>query len=229
MTKISVQSHDGGTFEAYCAMPPSGTGPGLILLQEAFGVTQFLRDAADRYAAQGYIVLAPDMYWRIEPGVELTDADFNRAMEMIGQFDSELADEDMRSTVKALRAIPGFSGGVGAVGYCLGGRLAAAAASHGDVDCAIVYYGVGVVGYLDGLDKAGVPVSFHYGTGDKHCEPEIEPIRALVERHETMDLALYEGADHAFANQYRKLFDADAAALAESRALAKLASVIGPK
>lgn len=226
MTMVSIPSHDGKSFNAYCALPSSGSGPGLVLLQEAFGVTAFLRDAADRYAEQGYVVLVPDLYWRIEPGVELTDADFPRVMELIGQFDFGLAAQDVRSTIAALRALPGHSGGVGAVGYCLGGRIAAAAAGHGDVDCAVVYYGVRVVEHLAELESAGVPVSFHYGTADSHCAAEIEPLRALAARHETMEFSLYEGADHAFANQYRPFYNAEAAVLAEHRSLASLAAVL---
>lgn len=226
---IDISSDDGGIFKAYCALPPGGKGPGLVLLQEAFGVTQFLRDMADRYAEDGYVVLAPDLYWRIEPGVELTDADFERAMALYQQFDPELAARDVRATIAGLRALPEHEGGVGTVGYCLGGRLAAIAAARGDVDCAVAYYGVSVVDHLAELENVTVPLGFHYGSEDQHCAAEVGPVKELVDRHPSMSLWTYPGTDHAFANPHRAFYDHNAAELAYIRTLAILRPTLGPR
>src|ERR1700710_85860 len=141
---ISVTAGDGGSFKAYLAVPEGGSGPGIVLLQEIFGVHQYMRAVADSYAEEGYVVLAPDLFWRLEPGVELTEAQFDRAFQLYGKFDVPKAVEDIAATVKALRALPECTGRIAALGFCLGGKLAYLAAAHAGVDCAVSYYGVAI-------------------------------------------------------------------------------------
>ncbi|GAA1403493.1 dienelactone hydrolase family protein [Pseudonocardia kongjuensis] len=226
--QVEITSADGGVFRAYLATPESGSGPGLVLLQEAFGVTAFMRADADRYAAEGYVVAVPDLYWRLEPGVELTDADFEHAMGLYQRFDIDRAVEDVGATVAALRDRPEHTGGVGVVGYCLGGRLAVLAAARTGVDCAVGYYGVGIDGHLDELEKVSVPLALHYGSEDSHCGHEVDAVRAVVDRHENLSLHVYQGADHAFANDTRPYFDAAATELAFTRTLAVVRGTLGP-
>src|SRR5205807_1281690 len=106
----------------------------------------YIRSVADYYAEEGYTVLAPDLFWRIEPGVELgfAGADREKAFELYGKFDVECSVEDIAATVSALRALPECKGKVGALGFCLGGLLAYLAAANAGVDCAVSYYGVGI-------------------------------------------------------------------------------------
>jgi len=230
MENVSIKAEDGGEFGAYLALPPGQTGPGLILLQEAFGVTPYMRRMADRYAEEGYVVLVPDLYWRIQPGVELTDADFDRAMELYQQFDANLAVEDIKATVAALRAMSQHSGGVGVVGYCLGGTLAALTAARSDIDCAVSYYGVGIADCLGELEALKTPISFHYGTSDQQCQPEFEAMQAFADRHgDNVSVHMYQEADHAFANDERPFHDPGATELAFTRALTLIRSAIGPK
>ena len=117
-------------------MPASGSGPGLVLCQEIFGLNGFVRQTAERLAEEGYVVLAPDLFWRQQPGIELTDGpdDMPRAFALYQGFDEDLGVRDIGSAVAALRALPEFKGGVGALGYCLGGKLAYLAACRCDVD-----------------------------------------------------------------------------------------------
>ncbi|MDB5408255.1 MAG: Carboxymethylenebutenolidase, partial [Rhodospirillales bacterium] len=146
---ITVAANDGGAFRAYLATPESGSGPGIVLLQEIFGINQYMRDVADSYAEEGYVVLAPDLFWRLEPDVELNETQFEKAFALYGKFDVAKSVEDITATVAALRALPSCQGKVGALGFCLGGKLAYLAAAHSGVDCAVSYYGVAIDEQLD--------------------------------------------------------------------------------
>src|SRR5215210_7084515 len=144
---ITITSSDGGEFAAYLAQPAGGPGPGLVLLQEIFGVNQVMRDIADWYAARGFVVVCPDLFWRQAPGVELTDqtdADWQRAFALYQGLDEAQAVADAAAALTALRVHPACNGKVGAVGFCLGGKLAYLLAVRADPDCAVGYYGVGL-------------------------------------------------------------------------------------
>src|SRR3979409_2711625 len=123
---IDVGAADGGSFKGYLTVPASGSGPGILLLQEIFGVNSSMREVADYYAEEGYVVLAPDLFWRLQPGVDLgyTGADYDQARAFAQRFDARQAVSDIAATVPALRALPECQGKVGALGFCLGGRLA---------------------------------------------------------------------------------------------------------
>src|SRR5690349_25161784 len=117
---IDVAAADGGRFKAYLATPAKGSGPGLLLIQEIFGVNQHMRDVADLYAEEGYVVLCPDLFWRIEPGVELgqSEADWQRAFGFYQKFDVAKGVDDISATVSALRGLKSCEGKVGAIGFC---------------------------------------------------------------------------------------------------------------
>src|SRR5216683_1857734 len=114
---IAIKSHDGGTFGAYMALPSAGSGPGLVVLQEIFGVNGHLRAVADRWAEEGYVVLAPDLFWRLKPGVELgfSPEDVQTAREYGQRFDDENGVRDIGATIAALKSEPAFTGKVGAM------------------------------------------------------------------------------------------------------------------
>src|SRR5688572_10715199 len=141
---IDIPAGDGTqTFRGYLALPASGRGPGIVLCQEIFGINDYVREVADLYAEEGYVVLAPDLFWRMEPGVELgySPEDWQRAFGFFQKFDIEAGVADVTASVKALRAHPACTGKVGALGFCLGGKLAYLAAAHSGVDAAVGYYG----------------------------------------------------------------------------------------
>src|ERR1041384_6336142 len=149
---ITIQAFDGGGFAAYLAVPASGTGPGIVLVQETFGVNDVMRNIADHYARLGFVVLCPDLFWRQEPGIQLTDkteAGWKRAFELYQGLDEAKAVEDAASAMKILRAHPACTGKVGAVGFCLGGKLAYLIATRFDPDASVGYYGVGIENALD--------------------------------------------------------------------------------
>ena len=143
---IDITAADGKRFSGYLSLPESGRGPGLILLQEIFGVNAAIRGAADLFAAEGYVVLAPDLFFRLEPGVELgyEGADRQKAMSLLKRFDINQAIADIGAGLHTLKARPECNGKVGVIGYCLGGRLAYLSAARLPVEAAVAYYGGGI-------------------------------------------------------------------------------------
>ncbi|MEE9195619.1 MAG: dienelactone hydrolase family protein, partial [Alphaproteobacteria bacterium] len=123
--RISVQAKDGGEFSGYLALPEGGTGPGIVVAQEIFGVNQVMRLVADRFAEEGYVVLVPDLFWRLEPDIDLgySEEEWQRAFELFQAFDIDLGVEDMGAALAALAALPECTDGPAVLGYCLGGNL----------------------------------------------------------------------------------------------------------
>lgn len=228
---VTLTAADGGSFAAYLSLPGSGSGPGIVLLQEIFGVNANMRAVADSYAEEGYVVLAPDLFWRLEPGVELGfgDADMQKALSLNKRFDVAKAVEDIAATVAALRGMAACTGQVGALGFCLGGRLAVLAAARCGVDGAVGYYGVGIEGVLDEAAGIAVPLALHFGAEDSHVPPEaLAQIAARLSGRSGIEVHVYPGAGHGFAAPGRDAFDKPAAMMAHSRSIALFRRVMGP-
>lgn len=218
---IDIQANDGGKFSAYLAEPASGKGPGLIVIQEIFGVNEPMRTLCDQYAEQGYVAACPDLFWRQEPGIQLTDkeqAHWDRAFELYKGFDVDVGIKDIAATIGALHDLDSVTGPVGAVGYCLGGLLAYLTATRTDVDAAVGYYGVGIDGYLDEAETIAGHLMLHVaeedGFVDKAVQQRMHDALDLLPNIEIHD---YAGADHAFARPDGTHFSAKAAELANSR------------
>jgi carboxymethylenebutenolidase len=228
---ITVKAKDGGSFKAYLATPEKGSGPGIVLLQEIFGINAYIRGVADYYAEEGYVVLAPDLFWRIEPGIELgfTDADRQKAFAYREKFDVDKSVEDIGATVAALKALPECKGKIGAIGFCLGGLLAYLSAARLGVDCAVSYYGVGIEKVLKEAGKIKCPMVFHIAEKDKWTPPEVVDAikKAFAERPE-IEIYVYPGVDHAFSRKGGANFDKPAAMMAHSRSIALFRKVLGP-
>jgi carboxymethylenebutenolidase len=230
-TAIKIRARDGGEFSAYVARPAAKTAPCIVVLQEIFGVNEYIRDVADRLAEEGYIAVAPDLFWRFSPGIELGygEADMQKAFGYYQKFDTDKAAEDIRATVDAARKLPGANGKVGAVGFCLGGKLAYLAATRAGVDAAVAYYGVGIEQNLGEAKQAKCPIAFHFGATDKFVPPEaIAKIREAFAGSGTAEFYVYPGCDHAFAAPMRPSFDKPAAMMAYSRSLGTLRRALGP-
>lgn len=228
---IQISADNGAAFSAYLAKPKQGSGPGLVLLQEIFGVNGYMKSMADRFAEEGYVVLVPDLFWRMKPHVDLGygEEDFAAALDYNERLDLTLAVQDVASTIKALRALPQQAGKVGALGYCLGGKLAMLAAARTDVDCAASYYGVGLDAFLQEVPSIQCPMVFHFAGNDALCPPATrEKIQAALRANPRIEQYLYAGCDHAFATPEREHFDKPAAMMAYSRTLAMLRKVLGP-
>jgi len=216
-------------FAGYLALPPGGRGPGLVLWQEIFGVNEHIRAVAEQYALDGFVVLAPDTFWRQSPRVELgyVGADRERAMALMQAYTAEQALADIGTAVQALRARPEVTGRVGSLGYCMGGRLAYLAAATAGVDAAVAFYGGGIQGQLDHSAAITCPLQFHYAGHDDHIPPEaVARVRAAL-AGKAAEFHLYPGALHGFNCWARASYHAPSAALSHGRALVFLASVLG--
>ncbi|HEX4904289.1 MAG TPA: dienelactone hydrolase family protein, partial [Acidimicrobiales bacterium] len=163
MTYVTID----GKFDAYLAMPESGSGPGMLLFQEIFGINDNIRGLCDKLAGEGYVTLAPDMFWRIEPRFERKDeSGFADAIAMVQQLDLVKAIDDIKATHAHLKAMPECTGKVGATGFCLGGALAFAAGTQSKVDASVPYYGSAINDMLDQVGELDCPTMFHYGNND---------------------------------------------------------------
>ena len=220
-TEITISAADGGDFMGYLATPESGSGPGVVVIQEIFGVNDVMRSITDSFAEAGYLALCPDIFWRQEPGIQLSDQteeEWARAFEFFNGFDLEKGVQDLDSTIKTLRGMDGCSGKVGAVGFCLGGRLAYLTATRTKADAAVGYYGIMLTEHMD--ETLSAPVLLHMATEDEFCPKEQQAeIRAALEGNDKATIYVYEGQDHAFARVGGKHFDQAYAYAARERTL----------
>ncbi|MBV8619967.1 MAG: dienelactone hydrolase family protein [Curvibacter sp.] len=229
---IEIESRDGrGRFAAYLSLPPGGKGPGLVLAQEIFGVNATMREVADYYAEEGYVVLVPDLFWRQSPGVQLgySPEDWQRAFTLYQGFDEAAGVQDIQASLNALRACPEFVGQAGVLGFCLGGKLAYLAACRTDAAVAIGYYGVGIEKALDEADRIQARLLLHVAENDGFCPPEAR--QAILERlggRPGIELYVYPGVDHAFARRGGEHFHKPSALMAHQRSVAALKAAIGP-
>ncbi len=220
---ITINAFDGGEFDAYLALPTSQRGPGIVLLQEIFGVNQDMRSIADWYAARGFVVLCPDLFWRQQPGIQLTDqtnAEWARAFELYKGLDEAKAVDDAGATLEFLRQHPACTGKVGAVGFCLGGKLAYLLAVRQQPDCSVGYYGVGIEKALDEITNLSGALLLHIAEQDQFCSPAAQAaMHAALEGNANITLHDYAGQDHAFARVGGAHYNAGAAELANLRTL----------
>jgi len=223
---IDVNGRD-GAFGAYQALPPGGRGPGLLLLQEIFGVNPHIRGVAEQYALAGFTVLAPDLFWRQGSRIELgyTGDDWKRAVELMNTIQPDSVVADMQATIAALKSRAECNGRVGAIGYCMGGRLAYTAAALCGVDAAVAYYGGGIQNQLALAPQVACPIQFHYGEKDDHIPPEaVEAVRDAMGENDA-EIHVYPGAQHGFNCWARASYGPSSAALAHGRSLAFLAQL----
>ncbi|CDG85355.1 dienelactone hydrolase family protein [Janthinobacterium agaricidamnosum] len=222
---IDIQAAD-GTFGAYLSLPRGGKGPGIVLIQEIFGVNAHIRSVADQYAADGYVVLVPDLFWRSGPRIELDyeEAGWKRAVELMQATDNPNVLADLDATVKTLRALPGVEGKIASIGYCFGGRLSYQVAAQGWVDTAIAYYGGGIQNKLDLADQIKVPLLMHFGGQDSHIPNDaVQKIAERFEDHPEVEIHIYPGAEHGFNCSHRASYQQRAAAQSHGNSLLFLA------
>jgi carboxymethylenebutenolidase len=227
MTIMRIKSFDGGEFDGYVALPASGYGPGIVVLQEIFGVNGYMRSVADWYAAHGFVAVCPDLFWRIERGVELTDKgdDWKRAIEFYQKIDEDKAVEDSAATLAFLRKHTACSGRVGAVGFCMGGNLAYLLSVRFKPDCAVGYYGVAIEQSLDEAKNLASPLLLHIAEKDKFCPPEAQAqIHEALDSNPLVTIHDYPGLDHAFGRPGGEHYAPAAAELANLRSLEFLVS-----
>jgi carboxymethylenebutenolidase len=219
---VTITTSD-GAFSAYFARPAAAKPPAVVVIQEIFGVNRVMRNITDGLAEAGYLALCPDLFWRIEPGIDITDqseAEWKRAFELYNAFDVDAGVKDIAATIAHARGHPAAGGKVGAVGFCLGGLLAFLTAAQTDADASVSYYGVGIERRLGEAEKIANPLLLHIAQEDQFVPKEAQAlIIATLKNHPHVDIFSYPGRDHAFARKGGEHYDAADAALAMRRTL----------
>ena len=222
MPDIRINGPD-GEFGAYLATPEAESGPGVLVIQEIFGVNQDMREHCDLLASRGFVALCPDIFWRQEPGVQLTDqseAEWARAFELYQGFDADKGVEDLKASLEALRDMDDCTGQVGTVGFCLGGKLVYMMACRSDADCNVAYYGVGIEEMLNEADYITTPTILHIAEEDEYVSKDAQAkINEALGSHSCVTIHNYPNVNHAFARHNGVHFNAEAAELADERTM----------
>ena len=232
MAPVRIDTLEGETgFDAYVAEPTGTPVAAIVVIQEIFGINEGIRRKCDDWAARGYLVLAPDLFWRLEPGIEL-DPDvpeqFDRALGLMGRFDQDQGVIDIEATIRAARARLGEGGKVGVVGFCLGGRLAYMAAARTDSDATVGYYAVGLPNLLHEKHAIARPLLLHIAGADHFVDESAQrAMHEALDDHPRVVLHDYPGEDHGFAAEMGKRRSEDAAQLADGRTEAFFAEYLG--
>lgn len=204
---IDLLSTDAGTLAAYRALPASGRGPAVVVLQEIFGVNEAMRAVADSLAAEGYAAYVPDLFWRLQPRVELgyDEAGSQAAFALWKRFDLVQGVADAVQAVQAVAAQPEVHGGVAVLGFCLGGQLAVKTAARTEVDALLCFYGTKLGESLGDIAAIEAPALFHFGDADPHVPPEVrDAVAAVASNRPDMAVSVHAGAAHGFFNAYRQ-------------------------
>ncbi len=219
-TRTERVSTDDGELDLHVWVPDQGSGPGVLLIQEIFGVGDYIKAVAARLARDGYVVAAPDLFWRISPGWAAAhdEAGLAASFELAQRFDVETGVGDCLAALARLRAAPEVRGGVGVLGFCLGGTVAHLVGAAGDPDAVVSYYGSGVPEALDRLADISCPALYHFGGDDPYIAAAgVDAVREAVEDAGRDDLEVHvqARAGHAFDNHEAPMFhDTTAAAAA---------------
>lgn len=216
-----------GSFDLHVWTPQRGSGPGLLLIQEIFGVGAYLRAVAERLAEAGYVVGAPDVFWRFAPGwaADHDEAGLHASLEAVGNLDPQLAIADCAAALAHLQAQPATGGRVGVIGFCLGGTLAWGVAAVGEPACCVSYYGSGVPSMLGLIEQVSCPTLFHFGDADTYIPSEgVDALAAAIAGRDGFVVNV-ERAGHAFDNHEAAMFyDEPAANAAWAKTMAFLAT-----
>ena len=226
---IEIDAGEGQRYDGYLALPRAGKGPGVVIVQEIFGVNAHIRSVAEQYALAGYVALAPDIFWRSERRVELgyEGADREKGLALLKAVDVQKTVADLGAAAATLRAQPETTGKIGAVGFCFGGQLAYLMAARGDVDAAVAYYGGGIQNKLDEADNVRAPMLFHYAEHDSSIpQTAVEQVKQRFAGHANARFFDYPGVAHGFNCSDRSAYDQHASALAHGRTLEFLSSTL---
>ena len=232
MPLIEVETLEGGErFNAWLAEPDGAPRGAIVVIQEIFGVNEGIRRKCGRWASLGYVALAPDLFWRLQPGVELdpdVESEFKQALDLMGRFDQDQGIRDIEAAIRAARARLPEGGKVGCVGYCLGGRLAYMTAARTDVDASVGYYAVGLDNILHEKNAIARPLMLHIAGDDGFVPPEVQrKMHQELGTHPRVTLHDYPGEDHGFAAEMGKRRSEESARLADCRTEEFFAEHIG--
>ena len=218
--RLTVKA-EGGEFQAYVACPSEPVAPAVVVLHEVFGVNDDMRRTCEELAAQGFIGVCPDLYWRQEPGLDLnnwSEADWKKGLALYAAYDRDQGVRDIAAAVRAASALDSASGKVGVVGYCLGGLMTFLLAARERVDAAVAYHGGETEKYLQEAGAISAPMVMHFGDEDEFIPPQAQAkIRDAVSGKANVVVYTYAGCKHAFARHTGTHYDAAAAAKANER------------
>lgn len=227
---VTLQTPDNQSFEAYFAPAQPADAPGIVLIQEIFGINDSMRTLATEWSAKGFNVVVPDLFWRQEPGVQLeprNEAEFARGVELMQAVDQDTATRDLEVARAWLASQIGHDR-IGAMGYCFGGRMVVKMAADNRIRCAVSFYGVGLEGFVPELDDQTAPTQLHIAELDGYVPPEVRQLLIKqAEQRQHWEAHVYQGCDHAFARPDGEHWVEDAAQLANSRANDYLGRFLG--
>src|SRR3984885_12246989 len=215
--RISIEGRD-GAFAAYIARPKTLPAPAVVVLQELFGVNADIRKTCDELAEQGFVAVAPDLFWRQEPGIDLnvtSEADWQHGLRLYQAYDRDAGVRDIQDTLKAVAKLPECAGKIGVQGYCLGALMTFLTAVRAQVNAAVAYHGADTEKYLGEVDKLSAPLLMHLGEEDEFIsKPAQAAIKAELAGKPNVTVYSYPGQRHAFARNNGAHYDAAAATLA---------------
>jgi carboxymethylenebutenolidase len=222
---ITIEGRD-GAFGAYISRPKTLPAPVVVVLQELFGVNADIRKTCDELAEQGFLAVAPDMFWRQEPGVDLnvsSEADWQHGLRLYGAYDRDAGAKDVKDTVDAVAKLPGCTGRVAVLGYCLGALMVFLTAVRYGVDAAVAYHGGDTEKYLGEIDGLDAPMLMHLAEEDEFISKAAQAqIKAALAKKPNTTVYSYPGQNHAFSRHGGAHYNAEAAALAHERTYAFL-------
>lgn len=219
--RVKIPSFDGKSFDAYYARAEKPKAPTIVFIQEIFGVNAGMRKMCDDMADTGFHAICPDIFWRIEPNVDITDkteAEMQKAYALYGAFEVDLGLKDLLGTLAFARSLPENNGKTASLGFCLGGKMAFLMAANSNADCNVSYYGGGVDALLDQVPRIKKPLLMHFAADDKLIPPEKRAkIEAAIKANPQIQHYVYPGVDHAFARINGNSYNDAAAKLANQR------------
>lgn len=228
--EIEIRAADGGTFAGYLCLPAVTPAPGIVVLPEVFNTNEHIRSVADGYAEDGYVVIAPDVYWRQEAAAYLpyTDEGRAKAQALRAELDTDQFASDLGDTVNVLRDREECTGKVGVMGFCLGGKFTYLSSVRHNIEAAVGYYSVQIDEHLDEADALKCPLVLHFAETDPHVPQDaVDAVRARMGGWDNVDIHIYPGTEHGFNRYGYEPYNAEQAAIARQRTLAHFAAHLG--
>jgi carboxymethylenebutenolidase len=218
--RITIQGRD-GAFGAYIARPKALPAPAVVVLQELFGVNADIRKTCDELAEQGFVAVAPDLFWRQEPGVDLSvtsEADWRHGLRLYQAYDRDAGARDVKDAAEVVAKLPECAGKVAVLGYCLGGLMTFLTAVRYGVDAGVAYHGGDTEKYLGEIDGLHAPLLMHLAEEDEFISKSAQTeIKTALAGRPNATVYSYPGQRHAFSRHNGKHYNATAAALAHER------------
>src|SRR6201996_9299137 len=218
--RITIEGRD-GAFGAYIARPKALPAPAVVVLQELFGVNADIRKTCDELAEQGFIAVAPDLFWRQEPGVDLnvtSEADWQRGLRLYQAYDRDAGVRDVKDTLNAVAKLRECTGKIAVQGYCLGALMTFLTAVRGQINAAVAYHGADTEKYLGEVQNLHAPLLMHLGEEDEFISKAAQAeIKSALANKANATVYSYPGQRHAFARHNGAHYNAAAAALANGR------------